>query len=103
MIVKTIEECLEVFKKGNYNTKVLACEKMERMSEWDVAAVCWGQIGHFDDQQICRTISKAIKSGDPIRKEMGKINEIYEIMISAGIDKNDALKFLYPYINIIHT
>lgn len=68
---RTLDECLFLFEGGDSTSKYIACKGMEKISEWEQAAIHWRKMGRKGDADACQMIADAIKRGDELRAARG--------------------------------
>jgi len=100
----TLQECINGFNthRGTHMESIFV-RRMEVISEWRTAAEYWAKIGHHSDTAACIMIAESIERGDRYRAATKHLYEWIEETVEKGImDRDEAIKTIYPEINRIH-
>lgn len=101
----TLQECIDGFNahRGTH-MEVVFIKRMEVLSEWRTAAKYWTKIGYHSDANACIMIAEATERGDRHREATAHLYRWVDETVELGImEKDEAIKFIYPEIQRIHS
>lgn len=103
----TLQECIKYFNESFESfpfEKVKWIRRMEVLSEWRTAAEYWTKIGYHSDANACIMIAEATERGDRHREATAHLYRWVDETVERGImEKDEAIKFIYPEIQRIHS
>lgn len=82
--MRTREECIDLFTSSgsNHFDRVNACEGLESLSEWYLAAHYWKVIDRISDSEACMLIADATAKGNEYRRLCEPLNKWVEDVVN---------------------
>lgn len=95
--MRTLQQCIDLFNDSMSNSKYYAVKQMEKIGEWETAAIYWRKIGYIEDAEACELIATSVAMGDLYRSKVKHLNDFVDNATESGImSKEEAAKVVYP-------
>ncbi len=98
----TLQDCINAFNAQLIENRSMFVRRMENLSEWRTASEYWRKIGREDDARACEMIADASERGDAYRERTAHLSDWVDKSVEIGMDKDEAIKIIYPEMNRIY-
>jgi hypothetical protein len=99
----TLQDCINKFNAHVGGIMQPHCVRMmENISEWRTASEYWRKLGRESDANACDMIADATERGNAYREATAHLSDWVDKSVEMGMDKDDAIKVIYPEMNKIY-